>query len=145
MKKKFIGFILSMFLITSIGTAQKDRIQEKIKARRIAFITEKLQLTPEEAQVFWPLYNDYEYKRKELNKTYRSKANFNLMTDAEIALHIDRHLEKEEKLLILKKEFVGELRAVFPIRKVAMLPRAEKKFKEWMLAQIKKRNEGKRR
>lgn len=144
MKKRFIGFILSMFLITSIGVAQKDRIQEKVKARRIAFITEKLQLTPEEAQLFWPLYNDYQKQRNAINKTYQSKANFNLLSDEEVALHVDRQLEKEEKMLTLKKGFVGELKTVFPIRKVAMLPRAEKKFKEWMLTQIKKRNGGNR-
>ena len=123
---------------------QKDRIQEKVKARKIAFITEKLQLTPEEAQLFWPLYNDYQKQRKAINKTYKSKANFNLLTDEEVALHVDRQLEKEEKMLTLKKGFVGELKTVFPIRKVAMLPRAEKKFKEWMLTQIKKRNGGNR-
>lgn len=140
MKKKFIGLILSMFLITSIGIAQKDKIQEKVKARRIGFITEKLQLTPEEAQLFWPAYNEYQRKRKAINKTYKSKADFNLLTDEEVALLIDQQLEKEEKMLILKKEFVGELKTVCPIRKVAMLPRAEKKFKEWMLTQLKKRN-----
>jgi len=144
MKKKFIGLILSMFLITSIGVAQKDRIQERIKARRIAFITEKLQLTPEEAQLFWPIYNDYQKKRRAFDKTYKSKANFNLMTDVEVTLHVDQQLEKEAKMLTLKKEFIGDLKAVFPIRKVAMLPRAEKKFKEWMLAQIKRRNAGNR-
>jgi len=56
---------------------------------------------------------------------------------------VDRQLEKEEKMLVLKKEFINELKTVLPIRKVAMLPRAEKRFKEWMLKQIKKRNAGK--
>lgn len=142
MKRKFIGLILSMFLISSIGVAQKDKfkVQEKIKARRIAFITEKLQLTPDEAQVFWPLFNDFQEKRQGINKTYRRKANFDLMSDEEVVKHVDQQLEKEEKMLALKKEFIGELKTVLPIRKVAMLPRAEKRFKEWMLTQIKRRN-----
>lgn len=145
MQKKLIGLIVSMMMIASIGVAQKDhlKVREKVKARRIAFITEKLQLTPKEAQLFWPLFNDFQKKRATINKTYKNKANFNLLTDEELAIHVDGQLEKEEKMLTLKKEFIGELRAVLPIRKVAMLPRAEKKFKEWMLTQIKNRNTGK--
>ena len=140
MKRKFIGFIACMFLITSIGMAQKDKIQEKVKVRRIAFITEKLQLTPEEAQLFWPLFNDFQKKRRTIQKTYRGKFNFSLMSDAEVASQLDRQLEKEEQLLILKKAFIGDLRNVLPVRKVAMLSETEKKFKEWMLSQVKKRN-----
>jgi len=140
MKRKFIGFIACMFLITSIGTAQKDKIQEKIKARRIAFITEKLQLTPTEAQLFWPLFNDFQQKRRTIYKTYGGKLNFEEMSDAELTAHLDDQLEKEEKLLILKRVFIGDLKNVLPVRKVAMLSETEKKFKEWMLSQVKKRN-----
>lgn len=145
MKKKFIGLMLSMFLLTSIGIAQKDKIQEKIKARRVGFITEKLQLTSEEAQLFWPVFNEFERKRRGINKTYRGKTNFNLMSDEEVVIHLNRQIEKEEKVLMLKKEYLGKLKAVLPIRKVAMLPGVEKQFKEWMLKQVKRRDTTKRK
>ncbi len=139
MKKKFIGLILIMFLITSIGIAQKDKIHEKVKARRIAFITEKLQLTSEEAQLFWPVFNEFQSKRRAIHKTHRGKVNFNVMTDEEVLTHVNRQIEKEEKMLILKKEYIAQLKTVLPIRKVAMLSGAEKQFKEWMLTQVKRR------
>lgn len=140
MNKKLLGLIFSMFLITSIGIAQKDKIQEKVKARRVGFITEKLQLTSEEAQLFWPVFNEFQLKRKAIRKTYGGKVNFNLMTDEEVLTHVKRQIEKEEKMLILKKKYIGELKNVLPIRKVALLPGAEKQFKEWMLRQVKKKN-----
>lgn len=140
MKKKLIGLILSMFLMTSIGIAQKDKIHEKVNARRIGFITEKLQLTSEEAQLFWPVFNEFQSRRRAINKTYRGKVSFNLMTDEEVLTQVNRQIEKEEKMLDLKKEYIGELKTVLPIRKVAMLSGAEKQFKEWMLTQVKRRN-----
>lgn len=141
MKKKIIGVILSMLLINLIGLAQgnKAKAQEKVEARKIAFITNKLQLSPAEAQKFWPLYNEYQANRQETIKDYKVNGNFNLMSDAEIASHVDRQFEKEEKLLDLKKGYIHKLKEVLPIRKVAMLPRIERRFKEWVLDQIKQR------
>ena len=50
-----------VLLIGLSGYAQRDgRMNERIKAQKVAFITEKLSLTAEEAQQFWPIYNAFE-------------------------------------------------------------------------------------
>ncbi len=130
-----------MFLITSLGFSQgnKKQMQEKIEARKVSFMTNRLELSPEEAQQFWPVYNEYQAKRKAIKKEYGEKSNLNLLTDDEVSDYIDKQLEKEEKSIALKKEYVVKLKEVLPIRKVAMLPRLENRFKEWMLSQIKQR------
>jgi len=46
--------------------------QEKIEAQRVAFITQELDLTPDEAKVFWPVYNEYDAKRHEFKKTFKN-------------------------------------------------------------------------
>jgi hypothetical protein len=52
-----------MVMVGSISFANAQngngQRQEKIQALKIAFITQKLKLTPAEAEKFWPVYNQY--------------------------------------------------------------------------------------
>ena len=56
----FIVFVLS--LASAFAQPKGKPSMEEIKARKIAYITEMVQLTPEEAQNFWPLYNELQQK-----------------------------------------------------------------------------------
>lgn len=72
MKKLAIILLVSALSVAAYAQdgphkAQRDRIQ----AEKIAFITRELELTPEEAQVFWPVYNQYEKEQMEGNKAVR--------------------------------------------------------------------------
>ena len=74
MNKKVPLILLIGFLVTSIS-AQRTNQQfdyEKFKSQKIAFITEKLNLTPKEAQEFWPVYNEFEKQRMTWQKNRRS-------------------------------------------------------------------------
>src|SRR5437879_9747223 len=51
---------------------QKANAKEKIKAARIGLITQRLGLTPEQAQKFWPIYNEFSQKRTELVTQYKA-------------------------------------------------------------------------
>ena len=70
------------------GDRQNDK-RENIEAMKIGFITKKLDLTPEEAQKFWPVYNQYNDKMKDLRKKrkldYReAKQKFEGMSDKDV-------------------------------------------------------------
>ena len=66
--------ILLFFLLSvlAVNAQPKDKIRERIKAQRVAFITDRLSLTPDEAQKFWPIYNqftdEFEGVKKEMNR-----------------------------------------------------------------------------
>ena len=139
--KKLIFLTIVLFGCLTLVTAQPNnpRVKEKIEARRVAFFTNKLELTPEEAQKFWPLFNEFQEKRELIVSSNGRAKNFQIMSDEEVEQFVNRQLEEEEKLLALKKEYVQKLKSVLPIRKVAMLPRVEKRFKEWILQQIRNR------
>lgn len=92
---------------------------------RIAFITDKVDLTPDEAKDFWPIYNEYVAKRQDLRKPMTVKGD----PDAEIKMT----LENEEKLLSLKKEYYNKLKTVIPAEKIVRLKSAEKEFKKEIL------------
>src|SRR6478609_4899475 len=50
---------------------QNEHAKEKIKAARIGLITQRLGLTPEQAEKFWPIYNEFTQKRTDLRQQYK--------------------------------------------------------------------------
>jgi hypothetical protein len=110
---------------------------EKLEALRIAFITEKLSLTPQEAQVFWPVYNEYQTKLKEIRAQGKMEMkNFDTATDAEMEKVVTAHFDAEQRTLNLQKEYYLQLKKVLPVRKIMKLFRAERDFKNRLLEQI---------
>jgi hypothetical protein len=65
MRLVILLFVLALFA-TSMS-AQEPEHMERIKAQKIAFITEQLSLTPAVAQKFWPVYNEFSTKVDNLN------------------------------------------------------------------------------
>ena len=122
--------------------ANNKEKREKIKALKTAYITEKLALTPEEAQKFWPVYNEHEKQKMELRKSikadFKRDANIDEMSDEEVNKMVNKGIELREKELNLHKAYIAKLKEVLPIKKIAKLNEAEKSFKKELLKKIKK-------
>ena len=115
--------------------------KEKVEAMRIAFLTQKLDLSPEEAQKFWPVYNEFQKKREALNTKRRNeykdlKANLDSLTDKQIESAVDGEMAFRQKNLDLEKEYHAKFKSVLPIRKVAILYRAEEQFTRKLLDEL---------
>ncbi|MBA3972237.1 MAG: hypothetical protein H0X46_08860 [Bacteroidetes bacterium] len=126
--------------------AQRQEKKENIEAMKVAFITSKLDLTPEEAQKFWPVYNQFTEKMHELRKKRRqdereAKQNFEEMTDKEAEQAIDNDLAVRQKELDLQKEYNTKFKTVLPLKKVAKLYHAEEQFKMVLLKKLKDKPE----
>ena len=130
-------FIITIIIGTLAAQEEKDQIRERIQAKRIAFITDKLALTSKEAQAFWPLYNAFKKKEKSIRKETGKMGRIQELTDVEVEALIEKHLDKEERLLAAKRSFFKEAKQVLPIKKLAKLPRVERKFKELILKQAR--------
>lgn len=141
---KYISFII-LFIGTfsSVAYAQpdSDRRNENVRNLRIAIYTEVLQFTPEEAQGFWPVYNEYLDKREALVQQYKPTKQLDAMSDAEVEEEIQRHFERQQRELELEKEVVQKLRRVLPLRKIAKLPVAERQFRESILKKLQEARE----
>jgi Spy/CpxP family protein refolding chaperone len=138
--KKSIIFCLAFILVVS-AEAQKGKgaFKEKIESYRIAFITERLDLTPEESQKFWPVYNQYHDQLDKIRDEKQKKKSLDLMADAEVEQYITARLDVEQKELNLKKEYVQKFRQVLSARKVALLQDSEKEFRQEILKRAKAR------
>lgn len=114
---------------------------KKIETMKVGFFTNHLNLTPEEAKVFWPVYNQKQNELRELQKSkfktmQKAKVNFNTLSDAELTKMVDDLMDYKEKELQIEKKYHKEFKKALPIRKVALLYHAENKFKKILLNQI---------
>ena len=130
--------LLLLLPVLSMGTLQaqdKHPDPEKMKAKKIAFITTNLDLTPEEAEKFWPVYNQTEDEFKALHEAHikaRPDKKLSEMTDKEVEALIDEGLDFQQKELDLRKKYNEKFKQVLPIKKVAKLLHLEHEFRRKM-------------
>jgi hypothetical protein len=129
--------ILLILSFTAMG--QGGRLGNKIEAQRIAFITNFINLTPDEAKGFWPVYNQYVESQKAIKKNAKSTKEIDDLTESEADKLIIVSVEKDAKLLDLKKEYIQKLKKVLPSKKIAKLYEAEQEFKGELINAIKER------
>ena len=122
-------------------------VRDRIKTLKVAFITERVGLTSEEAQQFWPIYNEHENTLEEIRRKERAELEVNIAraqdlsnTDSERLL--DRLLELQSEKQKVDREFLSRLRTVIPAKKVLLLVKAEEDFKRQMIQEFRKRRGG---
>lgn len=125
-------FIQCVIIAQSPAQHPKPASRERIEAQRIAFITQKLQLTPDEAAKFWPIYNEHKDQLKDMRDDFERPDIANVSEDEARAI-IERHLQQEEKRLEMKRTLFTRLRSVIGSKKVLMLQAAEKEFNRELL------------
>ena len=136
-----------MFLFLTICTlssvyaqgARKAEKQERIKALWTAFLTQELELTPDESAKFWPIYNEYSQKERELNQKRVKMDALQSMSEAEIDNMYKQALANDEKIIALKREYYPKLKTAVPAYKIVKIPAAEREFKKKLLRMIQER------
>lgn len=144
-KLKMLTGIMLLLAATLTTKAQpgKPEREEKIEKYKIAFITERLDLTVEEAQKFWPVYNQFNNEMKELRKFRKPGADFKEelknMSDADVEKMVDTEMSNRQKEIDLVKKYHAQFKSVLPIKKVAMLYRLEREFQKELLDKLRDR------
>jgi tRNA U34 5-carboxymethylaminomethyl modifying GTPase MnmE/TrmE len=123
------------------GQSKKDRI-EKLKSQKVAFLTEKIDLTSAEAQEFWPIYNEFSDQMDEIHEKTKKNIidlhkSMDSLSDAEKEAAIDRHVNYEVREAELEKEYHEKFKEVLSIDKLIKLYEAEHEFKKKMLRLIR--------
>jgi hypothetical protein len=123
----------------------KGAVRERIQAARVAYITEQLALTPEEAEKFWPIYREFTDKRRETEKQLRHARKYppadKTAEENDRAL-VELGLKIKQQQLDLEKEYSEKLLKVIPAQKVRMLPEVEQNFRKLVFDQIRQRRQG---
>ena len=126
MKKFYL--LLVLVSITTFVKAQDEAVntekkQQGIEALKVAFISRELDLTPDEAQKFWPVYNQY---AKELKNTI-SRGN-----DA---------LDRDEKVLNLRKSYKDQFSNVLGQQRMNKMYNAEGRFRDLLIKSMRNQNQ----
>lgn len=143
MKKNILyGFLLFILSINMLQAQERRSKEERIQALKVAFITEELNLTPEQSQGFWPLYNELQDKLKELRKNRIKRLNLEELSDAELETLLENHLKTEDERVALNRTYVERFKKVITIRQVLKLTQSEHRFRKELLQRAKERREG---
>lgn len=149
---KYLLLITTMILTVSLSAQRGERGDmaergERLEQQRIAHITTELDLTVEEAQDFWPIYNKYHSLRKENNLDKREKKEIEQLSEQEAESMLDKELSARKRQSELDLDFINELKGVLPDKKRLKLLRVEREFKKKVLKRFQKRmkRDGKRK
>ncbi|GHE68343.1 hypothetical protein GCM10011340_25150 [Roseivirga thermotolerans] len=116
---------------------------EKLKAARIAFLSNRLQLTSETAQKFWPIFNEYEKEKDALSKKYNEQkrnlvgANgWKNMTDENADKMLEVYLEQKQAELDLEKKYLTRFNEVLDKNQIWMVIRIDSDFRRSLMKRI---------
>ena len=144
--------LLLLFVSVSFyaqGESMQEK-KEKIKTLKVAFFTTELDLTTNEAEKFWPLYNTFDDKQFELRHQKMrafmkrmSDGSLDKITEKEANNFLVQMEDTEEELFLLRKKFTLNLRKILPSVKIIKLRKAEEDFNRKLLHQY--RNKGQKK
>ena len=144
MKNTIFTIVVLLISLTGMSQRQFDpQTIELIKTKKIAFLTEAIGLTSQEAQKFWPVYNELEKERyllmdKKRELEEKSESPKPGMTEADyrkLAIEFVANHAKEGNLL---EEYNLKFLIILPAEKVVKLYRAEGKFRGYLMHEFRK-------
>lgn len=130
---------LTMLVLTISASAQGDSERRaRIESQRVAFITTELELTTEEAKVFWPIYNEYKKKEREITRRLQVIMRQEVAeNDADAKL--EEYFNLENQRITLQKSHVVKMKEAIPPAKILKLFKVEKEFVRTMLKEYRRR------
>lgn len=145
--KKLYTLLLLLVTFLAFGQDLENRV-ERVKALRVAYISDKLKLTPDEAEKFWPVFNQFDDKMDDLHKQKRQllfklrPENASKLSERETTALMDEDDKLEQDIQNNRRSLVKNLQGVIPNQKILMLRQIEVEFKQKLLNQMKNRREG---
>ena len=135
-RKGLWSFIVCLTLSLPLFAQDHRGRSEQIESIKVAFITSKLDLTSDEAQKFWPIYNNYQ---KEFLEILKKKREARYKKDVDPNETITADITYESKMLDLKKKYRKLYAKAIPPQKILALYKAESEFREHLYKQLKNR------
>ena len=139
MKKLLLLFTITAFLRLEAQDPSPEAM-EKIEAARIALISERLELTPEQAEKFWPIYREFGKQRQEIRREFdQARRTFdpNKASEEENKKMLDMANSVKEQQLRLEREYSDRILKVITTRQLNNLRKAENDFKDMLIRRIR--------
>lgn len=144
MKNIFVFWYL--VLGTTFGYAQDHKSHDQIRSLKIAHLTSELELTPAEAEKFWPLYHAYDQKMYELRHNETTKlirkteaSEIEKMSEKEAEKALNDMIKFETEYFAVRKQFILDVQKIISAQKIIKLKKAEDDFNKKLLKQYRKK------
>lgn len=136
--------LLTLLFVGMITAAQSQNkeARQKIESAKIALISERLGLTPDDAQQFWPIYNEYSKKRRDNHQEFsqaRRRFDPETATEEETQKMLKLGRQVKERQLNLEKEYSERMLQVLDSKQLMSLQTAERDFKKMLLNKLDQR------
>ncbi|MBV6646755.1 MAG: hypothetical protein KI790_14960 [Cyclobacteriaceae bacterium] len=121
---------------------QSQETLEKIESARIGLITERLNLTPEQAEKFWPIYKEFQGRQRDIRSEFRERRKgFDPKTasEEENKKLLELGMKVKERQLNLEREYQNRLLRIISNRQLLSLRRAEDDFKQMLIKRVRQR------
>lgn len=143
--------VLVLFLYSAVNSNAQGKFEkgwkEKIMSEKVAFLTIELDITPEEAQVFWPVYNkvgkELDQARHDVMSSYKqlSDAVEAKKSEKELSMLLDKYIQAKIQQDKLDNAAVEAYKSVLPVEKIARLYVAEEKFRRQYIHKLHHKTE----
>ncbi len=143
---KRVVIIIIVIATSVVGWAQNQgpngNAKSKLEAARIAIITERLNLTPAEAEKFWPLYNQFAQERRNLRQQAlqaRKGLDMQNLTEEQSKRLVKAHQQFKQDKLDLENKYTARINDVITARQMIALKKAEDDFRKMILNRLEQR------
>ena len=144
LKFKFITIVSFIFFSHVVFAQGKLFDNEKIEAAKVVFFTQKLDLSSDDAKLFWPIYNDFQREQNALRKmrlqkmiSFRKVKEIDELSDSEVEALIYNDFDFKQRELNIEKKYFKKLKENLPIKTVGKFYRAQESFKKELLNQFR--------
>lgn len=119
------------------GGRRAERLGQ-LENAKIAFLTSRLSLSQEQAQRFWPLYNEFTAKRRDLNRGSRQlrQADPATLTDQQARDNLNQAFARRQQELNLDKDYAERFQKVISVQQVGQLFQAERDFTKEVIRRV---------
>jgi hypothetical protein len=123
-----------------------EKRKEKVEALKRSFYSEKLELTPAEAEKFWPIYNEFKKKEDALKKDAKGEKKKGeappKLSEKEVLTHLDQSAQQKKAHIDLETQFYKDCLPVLGPDRVMQLTKIDREFQRELLQHMKERKEG---
>lgn len=142
----FLTLALAALILPRETNAQGQQNLDRMNSYKIAFFTRRLNLSPAEAEKFWPVYNEYDNKRIKLQQQRaetmrRVNQNETRMNDDELIKAADDLIALQVEEALLTEALHKKLKGILPPAKVLRVYQAENMFRNQLLNDLKENRE----
>lgn len=134
------NLIIALLILPTLALAQGPRMDEKMEAYKVTWLTTKLDLSADEAKIFWPIYNDYTREQGTLRKermqqmiSFRKIKEIDDLSDSEIQSLILNDFDFRQRDLNIERKYYNKFKSSLPIKIVGKFYRAQEAFKKELL------------